>query len=153
MTEVRRVAPPYGDVVVVVGDVDVVAAVVDVVATVDDGGMVAGIVEVVSSPLDEHAVITSANTATATSLRRYLIGMPLPPMPPDCHRAYTMHPSPCTSRHEPRVLCALYAVVSPRNERSRELWAHNGIYKAENPGFVTVLGRIGLACDAHDRPR
>jgi hypothetical protein len=79
---VRRVAPPYGDVVVVVDEVDVVVAVVDdVVATVDAGGMVAGI-DVVSSAPDEHAAITSVNTATAANPRRYLIGMPLPPMPP-----------------------------------------------------------------------
>jgi hypothetical protein len=77
---VRSVAPPYGEVVVVVDEVVVDVTAGAVVAVVSVGNVVV-VVVVVSSPLDPHAARTNANTTTMARPRRSLIGFPLSPMP------------------------------------------------------------------------
>jgi hypothetical protein len=67
MMEVRSVAPPYGEVVVVVDEDVVVDGRVVVVAAVVSVGNVVDVEVVVSSLPDEHAA--SANVSTAIKTR------------------------------------------------------------------------------------
>ena len=117
MIVVRSVAPPYGDVVVVVEvEVGVVVDGTVVVAGVVSVGNVVDVEVVVSPPPDEHAASASASAAVNARPRRYLIGTPLSPMPPrisvDRTRRRTDHAHRKTI---PRVGDLVYGAASPRN--------------------------------------